>query len=120
MTRKSGQFSAGRGQRISREAYLRPGSEAGIRCANQESTALPSAVGLEAAVVRRRGRNAQFRLQHGDARLQRLVFLAGEPGHVLDRLEFLALDDIEVAEDFLGLVADHSIDLALDTLRGTG
>src|SRR6202011_5423852 len=75
---------------------------------------------LQAAIVRRRGRNAELGFQCGDARLQRLVLLAREPRHVLDRLELLALDDIEVAQDFFGLVADHGIDLALDTLSGAG
>jgi hypothetical protein len=37
---------------------------------------------------------AELRLQRDDPRLQRLVFLARQPGHVLDRLELLALDDI--------------------------
>jgi len=56
----------------------------------------------------------------GDARFQRLVFLTRQPRHVLDRLELLALDDIEVAQDFFGLIADHCIDLALDALGGPG
>src|SRR5580698_9602547 len=66
------------------------------------------------------GRTAQFGLQRRDPGLQRLVFLARQPGHVLDRLELLALDDIEVAQDFFGLVAHHGIDLALDTLGRAG
>src|SRR4030081_2487964 len=64
--------------------------------------------------------DAELRFQHRDARLQRLVFLARQPRHVLDRLELLALDDIEVAQDFFGLVADDGVDLALDALGGAG
>src|SRR5271169_4984400 len=75
---------------------------------------------LLTADIRRRRRHAELRLQRGDARLQRLVFLARQPRHVLDRLELLALDDVEVAQDFLGLIAQHGIDLALDALGGAG
>src|ERR1019366_5035627 len=77
-----------------------------------------SAVRLQAADIRRRRRDAELGFQHGDARLQRLVFLARQPRHVLDRLELLALDDVEVAQDFFGLIADHGVDLALDALGG--
>src|SRR5579871_3915728 len=66
------------------------------------------------------GRPTQLCLQRGDARLQRLIFLARQPRHVLDRLEFLALHDIEVAQDFFGLVAHEGIDLALDALGRPG
>src|SRR6267154_1225990 len=79
-----------------------------------------SPIGLPAAAIRRRGGNAEPGFQHGDARLQRLVLLARQPRHVLDRLELLALDDVEVAQEFFGLVADHGIDLALDALGGAG
>ena len=51
-------------------------------------------------------------LQRRDTGLQRLVFLAREPGHLLDRLELLALDQIEVAQPFLRLGADQGVDLA--------
>src|SRR4051794_8312543 len=61
--------------------------------------------------------SCKLRLQRRDAEFQRLVFLARQPSHVLDRLEFLALDDIEIAQDFFGLVAHHRVDLALDALR---
>src|SRR3981081_985854 len=51
----------------------------------------------------------------------RAPFSSGaHPRHVLDRLEFLALDDVEVAQDFFGLVAHHGVDLALDALGGAG
>jgi len=58
--------------------------------------------------------------QRRNAGLQRLVFLAREAGHVLDRVELLALDQIEITQDALGLVADHGIDLALDALGRAG
>src|ERR1043166_9011040 len=34
--------------------------------------------------------------ERSDARRERLVLLTGQPSHLLDRLELLALDDIEV------------------------
>src|SRR6266852_8632786 len=77
-----------------------------------------SPIRLQAADIRRRGRNAELGFQSRDARFQRLVFLARQPRHVLDRLELLALDDVEIAQDFFGLIADHRIDLALDALGG--
>src|SRR5581483_9321041 len=49
-----------------------------------------------------------------------LILFARQPCHVLDRLEFLALDDVEIAQDFFGLVAHQGIDLALDALGGSG
>src|SRR5216683_6606694 len=75
---------------------------------------------LQAAIVRRRGGNAELGFQRRDARLQRLVLLARQPRHVLDRLELLALDDVEVAQDLFGLIADHGVDLTLDALGGAG
>src|SRR5450631_487066 len=83
-------------------------------------TPYASPIRLQAADVRRRRGNAELGLQHRDARLQRLVFLARQPRRVLDRLELLALDDIEVAQDLFGLIADHGVDLALDALGGAG
>src|SRR5690349_25070039 len=50
-------------------------------------------------------RDAELGFQRGDTHLQRLVLLAGQPRHLLYRLEFLALDHIEVAQDAFGLVA---------------
>src|SRR5215467_6030260 len=41
--------------------------------------------------------------QRRDPRGERLVLLARQPGHFLDRLEFLALDHVEVAQHALGL-----------------
>src|SRR5258705_13775477 len=79
-----------------------------------------SPIRLYAAAVRRWRRNAELGFQRSDARFQRLVFLARQPRHFLDRLELLALDDVEVAQDFFGLVADHRIDLALDALGSAG
>src|SRR5262245_7070249 len=49
--------------------------------------------------------------ERGDARLERLVLLARQPRHLLDRLELLALDQIEVAQDAFGLVANDGFDL---------
>src|SRR6516162_4976971 len=71
---------------------------------------------LRAAGIRRAGRDAELALQHRDPRFQRLVLLARQARHVLDRLELLALDDIEVAQNLFGLVAPERIDLALDPL----
>src|SRR6266403_241295 len=76
-------------------------------------------VRLHTAAVRRRRRNAELGFQRNDARFQRLVFLARQPRHFLGRLELLSLDDVEVAQDFFGLVTDHGIDLALDALGST-
>src|ERR1700704_5369514 len=89
-----------------------PGSSPGMTWVPQPSIFWPPLSGAGCA--------AQFRFQRGDARFQGLVLLARQPRHVLDRLEFLALDDVEVAQEFFGLVADHRVDLALDALRGAG
>src|SRR5882762_9466409 len=73
-----------------------------------------SSPGMTTEVRPRLRRHAELGFQGRNAGLQRLVFLAREAGHVLDRVELLALDEIEVAQDALSLVADHGIDLALD------
>src|SRR5882757_6703165 len=78
--------------------------------------ALP--IRLHRADIRRRRWHSEFCFQRRDARFEGLVFLARQPRHVLDHLELLALDDVEVAQDFFGLIADHRIDLALDALGG--
>src|SRR6188474_88202 len=44
---------------------------------------------------------AELRLDRGDTRLEPGVFLARAGGHVLDRVELLAGDEIEPAERFL-------------------
>src|SRR5262249_54161140 len=58
--------------------------------------------------------------QRRDAGFEGLVLLAGQARHVLDRLEFLALDEVEVAHPPLGLAPEHGIELALDPLRDAG
>src|SRR6202140_3593792 len=63
---------------------------------------------------------AERRLQRRDAGLERFVFLARQAGHVLDRLEILALDHVEIAQDALRLVAEQRLDLAPHALRGAG
>src|SRR6185369_16135862 len=65
-------------------------------------------------------RSTEPGLQRRNARLQRLVLLARQAGHLLHRLEFLALDHVEIAQDAFGLVAHDGVDLALDALRGAG
>src|SRR6516225_5676036 len=62
----------------------------------------------------------QLRLKRCNPRLQRLVFLARQPRHVLDRLELLALHNIEVAQDLFRLISPERVDLALDTLCRAG
>src|SRR5262245_7657627 len=59
---------------------------------------------------------AELCLQRRNPRLQRLVLFARQAGHFLDRLEFLALDHVEIAQDAFGLVAHDGVDLALDAL----
>src|ERR1700733_746616 len=132
MTRKCRDFSAGPG---GSDSSIMPGPVpastsyflsvaqtwlAGTNPAMTLNTTNALTVRLQAAIVRRRWRGAELGFQRGDAQLQRLVFLARQPRHVLDRLELLALDDVEVAQDLLGLVAHHRIDLALDALGGAG
>ena len=47
-------------------------------------------------------------------------FLARQPRHLLDRFELLALDHVEVAQDALGLMAQHGVELAPHALGDTG
>src|ERR1700712_5383980 len=65
-------------------------------------------------------RHPELGFQRGDPGLQRLVFLTRQTGHILDRVELLALDEVEVAQDALGLVADDRVDLSLDALGCAG
>src|SRR5947208_2506989 len=66
-----------------------------------------SAIGIEAADVRRRWGAPEFGFEHRNPRLQRLVFLSRQTRHVLDGLKFLALDHVQIAQDSFGLIADH-------------
>src|SRR6266540_5428316 len=72
----------------------------------------------------RRGRSVlpsgELRLQRRNAHLEQLVLLARDAGHVLDRLELLALDQVEIAQPLLGLVLEHGVELALDALGDAG
>src|SRR5947208_13996522 len=63
---------------------------------------------------------AELGLKRRDARLERLILFAREPRHVLDRLELLALDQIEVAQPALRLVAEHGVELTPHARRDAG
>src|SRR5947207_8685822 len=58
--------------------------------------------------------------ERGNPGLERLVLFARQPGHLLDRFELLALDHVEVAEDALGLMAQHGVELAPHALGDAG
>src|ERR1700728_226799 len=62
----------------------------------------------------------KLRLQRGDARLECFILLTGEPGHVLDGLEFLTLNDVEVAQNAFGLAAKQRLELSAHPLRHPG
>ena len=59
-------------------------------------------------------------LQRRDPGLKGFVLLAGEPGHILDGLEFLALDHGEIAQYALRLAAEQRLEFAPHALRSTG
>src|SRR5262249_51306112 len=63
---------------------------------------------------------ADFGFKSSEARLQRLILLAGQAGHVLARLELLAVDEVHVAQEFFSLAAPERVDLTLDALGGAG
>src|SRR5262245_34992726 len=67
----------------------------------------------------RRAAGPEPGFERGYARFERLVLLARQPRHLLDRLELLALDQIEVAQDAFGLVANDGFDLAPHARGGT-
>src|SRR6267378_2159861 len=64
------------------------------------------------------GLNLGFK--RGNPGLEHLVLFARQPGHLLDRFELLALDHVEVAEDALGLMAQHGVELAPHALGDAG
>jgi hypothetical protein len=66
------------------------------------------------------GTRPQLGLELDDARLQRLILFARQPRHVFDRLELLARNHLEIAQDAFGLMAKQRIDLAPHTLRDPG
>src|SRR5436190_20107431 len=59
---------------------------------------------------------AELGLERGDPGFERLVLLARQPRHVLDRLELLALDHVELAQDAFGLGAEQGVELAAHAL----
>src|SRR5271169_2545362 len=61
----------------------------------------------------------QRRFERSNTALERLVLLARDARHILDRLEFVALDQIEVAQPPLRLGAEQRLELAPHTLRNT-
>src|ERR1700694_1622946 len=62
--------------------------------------ATPGAAGsLRRGRIPRNAGLGERRLQGGDAGLERFVFLTRQAGHILDRLEILALDHVEVAHE---------------------
>src|SRR5262245_46079054 len=50
--------------------------------------------------------------ERGHPPFERLVLLARQARHLLHRLELLALDEVEVAQDAFGLVANDGFELA--------
>src|SRR3954470_16075106 len=76
--------------------------------------------GLRSPGIGRGRRNAELGFERRNPSLKCLVLLSRQAGHVLDRIELLALDEVEVAQDAFGLVAHDRIDLALDALGGAG
>src|SRR5580698_8117251 len=105
MTRKCGDFCADLGKRyalnpswpgLSRPSTFLPSGKVSVDARVKPGHDVTLPAGGLVARVRRRGGRREPGFQRGDAQLQRLVFLARQPRHVLDRLEFLALDVIEV------------------------
>src|SRR6516165_7045148 len=62
-------------------------------------------------------RTAKPRLQGSDPSPERFIFLAGEPRHTLNGLEFLSMDARELAENPLRLGAEQCLGLAPHALR---
>src|SRR5262245_32514953 len=58
-----------------------------------------------------------FTLQRRNPCLERLVFLARQPGHLLDRLKFFTLDNVEIAQNAFGLTTEQGIELTPHPLR---
>jgi hypothetical protein len=68
----------------------------------------------------RRAARGTRRLEHGNAGFERFVLLAGETGHIFGGLEFLAFDQVEIAQKALGLGPEQRLELAPHALRDTG
>src|SRR5262249_2479191 len=79
-------------------------------------------VGKETSPERKEFRAAdpEFRLERSDPRLQRLVLFARQPRHFFDRLEFLAPDHVEIAQDAVRLTAEDGIELTPHARGGAG
>ena len=63
---------------------------------------------------------ASLRFKRRDPGLERFIFFTREPCHVFDGFEFFALDDIQIAQKPLGLVAEQRLEFAAHALSNTG
>src|SRR5262245_33617610 len=76
--------------------------------------------GCAAARLRRLAQACDLAFERGNTRRQALVFFARLCGHLLHRLELLALHDIEVAQQALALRPHQGFELAAHALRCPG
>src|SRR5580698_9907045 len=102
---------SGRGRRAYSGAGFEKQGMMGRRRLGRNVPGLTAARGAAARCLNRRRIARRAGLAEGSlpsrhAGLECLVFLARQAGHVLDRLEILALDDVEIAQDALRLVAE--------------